>query len=50
MPTDTEQKIYNAYLRALAEHHERPYKARRDFSKMREKDKLQLSKLRLFFE
>lgn len=50
MPNEQEQKIYNIYLRALAEHHDRPYKARRDFSKMREKDKLQLSRLRLFFE
>lgn len=50
MPNEQEQKIYNTYLRALAEHHQRPYKARRDFSTLREKDKLQLSRLKLFFD
>ena len=50
MLDEIEQKIYNAYLRALAERHERPYKARKDFSSMREKDVLQIKKLKLFFE
>lgn len=50
MPNEQEQKIYNCYLRAQAQKYNRPYTARKDFSKMREKDKLQLSRLRLFFE
>lgn len=50
MLNETEQKIYNAYLRAQAEKYKRPYTARKDFSKMREKDVLQLQKLRMFFE
>ena len=50
MLNETEQKIYNAYLRAMAEKYKRPYKARKDFSKMREKDVLQIQKLRMFFE
>lgn len=49
MLDDTEKKIYNTYLRAQAEYHDRPYTPRKDFSKMREKDKLQLRKLKLFF-
>lgn len=50
MLNETEQKIYNIYLRAQAENYKRPYKARKDFSKMREKDILQLQKLRIFFD
>lgn len=50
MLTEEEKKIYNTYLRAQAEKYNRPYTARKDFSKMREKDELQLKKLRLFFE
>ena len=50
MLEETEQKIYNSYLRAQAEHHKRPYQLRKDFSKMRQKDVLQLKRLRLFFE
>lgn len=50
MLNETEQKIYNIYLRAQAENYKRPYKARKDFSKMREKDVLQLQKLRIFFD
>jgi hypothetical protein len=50
MLNETEQRIYNQYLRAMAEKYQRPYKARKDFSKMREKDVLQIQKLRMFFE
>lgn len=50
MLDEAEKKIYNTYLRAQAEKYNRPYTARKDFSKMREKDELQLKKLRLFFE
>lgn len=50
MLNEQEQRIYNAYLRALAEHHSRPYKARKDFSKMREKDVIQIRRLKLFFD
>ena len=49
MLDEQEQKIYNAYLRAIADKYKRPYKARKDFSKLREKDELQLKKLKLFF-
>ena len=49
MLDEVEQKIYNAYLRALAQRHGRPYKARKDFTNMREKDELQIKKLKLFF-
>ena len=50
MLNETEQKIYNIYLRAMAEKYNRPYQARKDFSKMRDKDVLSIQKLRLFFE
>jgi len=50
MLNETEQRIYNQYLRALAEKNSRPYKARKDFSKMREKDVMIIQKLRMFFE
>ena len=50
MLDEVEQKIYNAYLRALAQRHGRPYKARKDFTNMREKDELQIKKLKLFFD
>lgn len=50
MLDDTEKKIYNTYLRAQAEHHKRPYKIRKDFSRMSEANKLHLKKLKLFFE
>lgn len=50
MLDDIEQKIYNIYLRAQADYHKRPYTPRKDFSKMRNKDVLQLKKLRLFFD
>ena len=36
MLNETEQKIYNTYLRAMADKNNRPYQARKDFSKMRE--------------
>lgn len=50
MLNEGEQKIYNIYLRAMAEKYNRPYQARKDFSKMRDKDVLSIQKLRLFFE
>ena len=50
MLNETEQKIYNTYLRAMADKYKRPYQARKDFSKMRDKDVLSLHKLCLFFE
>lgn len=50
MLNEPEQKIYNAYLRAQAEQRGRPYTARKDFSKMREKDVLQIKRLKLFFD
>ena len=50
MLNEPEQKIYNAYLRAQAEQCGRPYTARKDFSKMREKDVLQIKRLKLFFD
>lgn len=50
MLSDTEKKIYNIYLRAQAEHHNRPYKCRKDFSRMTETNILSLKKLSLFFE
>ena len=50
MLDEKEQRIYNSYLRALAERHDRPYKARKDFSKMNDKDVLQIKRLKLFFE
>lgn len=50
MLDEVEQKIYNTYLRALAQRHGRPYKARKDFTNMREKDELQIKKLKLFFD
>lgn len=49
MLDEVEKRIYNTYLRAQAEYHDRPYTPRKDFSKMREKDVLQLRKLKMFF-
>jgi hypothetical protein len=49
MLDEEEQKIYNTYLRALADKNGRPYKPRKDFTGFREKDELQLRKLKLFF-
>lgn len=50
MLTEQEKKIYNSYLRAMAEKYKRPFMSRKDFSKMRQKDVLQLKKLSLFFQ
>lgn len=50
MLDEQEQKVYNTYLRALADKNQRPYKPRKDFSKLREKDVLQIKKLKFFFD
>ena len=47
--TEIQQKIYNDYLKALAEVNNRPYRFRKDFSKLDDAILIVLHRLELFF-
>jgi hypothetical protein len=49
MITDFEKYIYNTHLKATRQHKNQPYKLRKDFDDLDEKDKLCLKKLSSFF-
>lgn len=49
MVTETQTRIYNDYLKALAEANNRPYKFRKDFSKLDDDIKTILYRLEQFF-
>lgn len=45
-----QENIYNQYLKALAKVNQRPYKPRKDFSKIDEETEIALHRLELFFQ
>lgn len=45
-----QEEIYNQYLKALAKVNNRPYKLRKDFSKVDDETKIVLYRLELFFD
>ena len=47
---EKQQEIYNQYLKALAKVNNRPYKLRKDFSKIDEETLIILHRLELFFD
>ena len=47
---EKQQEIYNQYLKAIAKVNNRPYKLRKDFSKIDEDSKIILYRLELFFD
>ena len=47
--TEIQEKIYNDYLRALGKVNDRPYKPRKDFTKLDEETQRYLYRLELFF-
>lgn len=47
---EKQQEIYNQYLKAIAKVNNRPYKLRKDFSKLDEDSKVILYRLELFFD
>lgn len=47
---EKQQEIYNQYLKAIAKVNNRPYKLRKDFSKLDEDSKIILYRLELFFD